>query len=140
MTREDGIIKVKAGACYATLVGQSECDELGGITTAADGNDDVLLAVQHIGHRRPGLRSRHVDRANLLAVGFVVGPEHGPSLPGWRGEETAFAGDQKRFGDQCTYPALPACPRDFQTFERRVIANVVRSLTVRDLPDHLLLF
>src|SRR5690349_24016698 len=50
-----------------------ECDELARVAGAADREDDVMLAVVEIRHRRAGLRRRHVDRAGIGAGRFVVG-------------------------------------------------------------------
>ena len=47
-------------------------EQFAGVAAAADRDDDVLLAVQHVGHRRSGLRRRHVDRADFLAARLVV--------------------------------------------------------------------
>jgi hypothetical protein len=55
---------------------QLERDQLAGKPRAADGQHDVLLAVQHVRHRGPGLRRRHVDGANFLPGRLVVGAEH----------------------------------------------------------------
>src|SRR5438034_6383399 len=46
------------------------------IGPAADGDQDVLLAVDHIGHRGSALRSGHPDGANLLAGLLVIGSQH----------------------------------------------------------------
>ena len=38
------------------------------ISAAADGDDDVLLAVDHVSHRRAALRSRHQTAPTSLPV------------------------------------------------------------------------
>src|SRR6058998_399403 len=59
---------------------QPERDELGAIRRAADGQNQVLLAVVQVGHRRAGLRCRHVNGAELLSRRLVVGAEHRAAL------------------------------------------------------------
>jgi len=54
------------------LTGQAEREQLARIVPPADGNDDVLLAVEHVGHRRAALRRRHQHCANVLTVGLIV--------------------------------------------------------------------
>src|SRR6267154_4645474 len=51
-------------------------DVFAGIGPAADGHNDVLLAVDQVGHRRARLRSRHIDRAECFAVHLVVSAQH----------------------------------------------------------------
>src|SRR5260370_42384551 len=51
-------------------------DVFAGIGPAADGHNDVLLAVDHVGHRRARLRSRHIDRAYFFAGHLVVSTDH----------------------------------------------------------------
>src|SRR5438034_8263290 len=46
------------------------------IGAAADGDHDILLAVDHIGHGGSALRSGHPDGANLLAGLLVIGSQH----------------------------------------------------------------
>src|SRR6266481_4916927 len=58
-------------------VRQAERDVLARVAAAADGHNDVLLAVHHVGHRIAALRCRHEHGANLLAARLVVGPQHG---------------------------------------------------------------
>jgi Bacterial capsule synthesis protein PGA_cap len=53
-------------------VGQREGQVLAGIVTAAYCNDDVLLAIHLIAHRRSTLRSRHIHSSHLLARRLVV--------------------------------------------------------------------
>ena len=52
-----------------------------GVAGAADRHHEVLLAVQHVGHRRSGLRRRHVDGADFLARRLVVGAQHRAAAP-----------------------------------------------------------
>src|SRR5580658_7269654 len=46
------------------------------IRTAADRDDNVLLAVHHIGHRRAALRSWHQYGADFLARSLVIRAQH----------------------------------------------------------------
>src|SRR5437879_6440339 len=47
-------------------------DVLARVRPAADGHDDVLLAVDHVRHRRASLRGRHVNRADFFSGSLVV--------------------------------------------------------------------
>src|ERR1700676_2058948 len=48
-------------------------DEFSGVVPSADGNDDVLLAIHHVGHRRTALGRGRVDGTHLTTGGFIVG-------------------------------------------------------------------
>src|SRR5437867_11406614 len=63
-----------AGACWSA--GQGERDVLTRIVAAADRDDDVLLAVDAIGHRRSALRRRDEHRADFFAGHLVVRAQH----------------------------------------------------------------
>ena len=60
--------------------GQPERHQLARIRAAADGDDDELLPVDHIRHRRPTLRRRQIDRANFFSCRLVERAQHGASL------------------------------------------------------------
>src|SRR5688572_30374577 len=66
----------------------------------AHGDDDVLLSVEHIGHRITGLRARHVYGPEFLTGGFVVGAQHRAARSRRRGVGAAFARDHERLGDE----------------------------------------
>src|SRR5713101_3118384 len=103
---------------------------------AADGHDDVLFAVDHIGHRRSGLRGRHIDRADFFAGSLVVGTEHRAAWMIRRRSDISFAGDDQRFGDEC--PDVVSCltgARNAHAFENLRIPYDVGCLAVRNLPD-----
>src|SRR5438552_18806554 len=109
---------------------------LTGVRPAADGNYDVLLAMHHVGHRRTGLRRRHIHRADFFAGGFIVGAQHGPArmIRGCR--HMPFARDDQRLGLQSAdVEGLLAGARNVQAFERLVVAHHVRRLAMCDLPD-----
>ncbi len=75
-------------------------DVFAGIGPAADGHNDVLLAVNHVGHRRSRLRSRHIDGADFFAGHLVVSAQHRAArMIGGRGD-VSFARDDQRLGDQ----------------------------------------
>src|SRR5712692_9923361 len=112
---------------------QSERDQLTRIIAAADRNDDVLSAVEHVGHRRPALRRWKVDRADLVPGRLVVGTQH--RSPPERGRRVAaLAGDEQRFRRKRPDDSALAGTRQDEAFERGVISDDVRRLTVRDLP------
>src|SRR5260370_26318401 len=50
-----------------------------GIWAPADGHYNVLLAADHVGHRRARLRSRHIDPADFLAAHLLVNPQPTPA-------------------------------------------------------------
>src|SRR5438034_535390 len=99
-------VRLKADTTYAasgfsrTLSRQSEREKFAAVIPAADGDDDVLLAVVHVGHRRSALGRRHVDGAEFRAVGLAVGAEHRATRTRRRREETALARNDKRFRHQ----------------------------------------
>ena len=53
-------------------VGRPESDQFGPETRASNGDDDILPAVHHVGHRRSGLSRGHVYRTDFLAGCFVI--------------------------------------------------------------------
>src|SRR6202521_1548640 len=65
--------------------GQAESDVFARVVAAADRDDDVLLAVDRIGHRRAALRRRHPDLADLRTGLLVVRMEHRTARPSRRG-------------------------------------------------------
>src|SRR5258708_18232409 len=111
-------------------------DVFAGIGPAADGYYDVLLAVDHVGHRRTGLRSRHVDRADFLAGHLVVSAQHCAARM-IRGRcDVSFTRDDKRLGNQCPDVVSGlARPRYVQTFQCRLITDEIRRFAMRNLPD-----
>src|SRR2546422_4030391 len=55
---------------------QRERDVLARIRAAADGDDDVLTPVDHVGHRVAALLRRHPHRPDFLAGLLVVRAQH----------------------------------------------------------------
>ena len=53
----------------------AEREQFAAVPRTADRHSDVLPAVQHVRHRRTGLRRRHEDGAGVLARRLVVGAE-----------------------------------------------------------------
>src|SRR5580704_15792789 len=113
---------------------QLERDQLTRIVAAADGEDDVLLTIEHISHRRAALGGGYVNRADFFAGGLVVGAQHRTAYARWRREEAGLTGDYQALGGQNTDQARTAGARNVQTFESRMILDVVRRFAVRDLP------
>src|ERR1700674_572404 len=60
----------------AFLIGQTVRDVLPRVRATTDGDHNILLAIQHIGHWRSALDGRHQDRPHLLASLLVVSPQH----------------------------------------------------------------
>src|SRR5207245_10648242 len=50
---------------------EAEGDEFAGKFPSAEGDDDVLLPIQHVGHGRAALRRGHVHGAQFLSGGFI---------------------------------------------------------------------
>src|SRR5712671_1287956 len=86
-------------------VGQFEGDEFAGVVAAADGENDVLLAVDHVGHRRTALRSGHEDFSDFLTCRFVVGTKLGAAEAVCVGCVACLTGDDEGFGCQDAYDA-----------------------------------
>src|SRR3954468_20032722 len=105
-------------------------------TTHSD--DDVLLAVHHIGHRRSGLLVRHLDRPDIGAGHLVVGPKQRHSLAGLVAVHATLAGNHERLrrerADECS-AGLAETRREVHTLERRIVLDVVGRRAVRLLPD-----
>src|SRR5690242_7401204 len=55
---------------------KAEGAQFRGIAETSDRHNDVLLAIEHICHRRPALLGRHVDRACFFACLLVISAEH----------------------------------------------------------------
>src|SRR5579872_1424447 len=61
-------------------VGQAKSKQLAGIIAAADCENDILFAVEHVSHRRAALWRGHVDSAHLVSSRFIVGAQHCAAL------------------------------------------------------------
>src|SRR5579863_3172162 len=72
---------------------EPEGDEFSGVVPSADGNNDVLLAIKHVSTGRPTLRRRHVDGADFMAGGFIIGAQHGAASAGRGGGKHRLASD-----------------------------------------------
>src|SRR6187549_3279383 len=119
--------------------GQRVRDELRAVD-AADGEDDVLLAVEQIGHRRPGLFVRHLDGAEVRAGRLVVGTEQRDARAGVVAVHTAFAGNNERLRRERAderAARLTKARRERYALQRRVVPDVIRRRAVRFLPDDL---
>ena len=114
---------------------QLERDQLTREPWSTDRNDDVLLAVEGVCHRRSRLRRRHVDGTDFLPRALVVRTKHRTTPPIGKREEASFTGDHERLGDERPDSALPSGPRNRESLQKRMIADVVRRLTVRNLPE-----
>ena len=75
----------------------------------ADRDDDVLLAVDAVGHRRPALRRGHQDCSNFLPRLLVVGAQHRSARVLGRRRHLHVAADDERLGDE--QPDVAALPR-----------------------------
>src|SRR5258708_8470985 len=82
-----------------TSVRQAERDILARVAAAADGYDDVLLAIDRIRHRIAALRSRHDHGADLSSHRPVLRPHPGAARVLRRGGRRRVAHDHQRLGD-----------------------------------------
>src|SRR5690242_14502196 len=80
------------------IVWQRERDEFTGVAAAADRYDDVLLAVDHVRHRRTALWRRHPDRTDLAARRFVPRTQHRAAWMVRRGRDLRIAHHDDRLG------------------------------------------
>ena len=94
-------------------------------------DDDVLTAVDHVGHRRSGLRRGHQHLTHLRAGLLVVGAQHRAARPSWRRSDLSIADHHERLGDDQALAAVLTRARDVDALQRRMIANHVRCLAVR---------
>src|SRR5580765_6769870 len=106
----------------------AERDVFTRVISAADRHDDVLLAVDGIGHWRAALRRRHPDRADFLAGGLFVGAQHRPAGMLWRCRHLRIAHHDERFGHHQpdTGRIRLAGFWDVEAAQRRMIANDIR--------------
>src|SRR5580658_9387791 len=114
------------------FVRQPERDQLSGESAGRGCDHDVLLAVERVGHGSARLSGGHRDRAHFLTGRLVVSAQHNIRLA-----RAPLAANHQCFGYQDTENPRPAGARNVQALERRVIANIVRTLSVRDLPEDL---
>src|SRR6185369_11525036 len=118
---------------------QRERNILSRVSTAADRNDDVLLTVEHVSHRRSALWSREKDRADLFARRLVVGSKHRAARMIRSSRHLRISHDDQSLGDhQPNRPVLSGL-WNIHSFEQRVIPHHVRRVTVWDLPGDLAL-
>ena len=105
------------------------------VVATADRDDDVLLAVVHVGHRRSALRRRHVDRTDFLPSTLSYARSIAPRTPA-EVVVTRRSRPPRPAIFVVSVPMMPGLPgtRDGHPFERRMVVHVVERLTVRDLP------
>ena len=81
---------------------------LAGKGSPANGNDDVLPAVEHVRHRRTALRRWHVDGTDFVAGRFVVGVKQSAgSVRGNRGGHGIAANHQRLCDERARVQAWP---------------------------------
>src|SRR5688500_7210627 len=129
--------RVLGVASRSSLAGQPECDELAAVIAAADRHDEVLPAIQHVRHRRPGLRGGHVDCAHFFPRRLVVGSQYGAAPAVGECKEAALARHDQALRRQRSDAPWTPRTRNVHAFERRVITNVVGRLAMRNLPHDL---
>src|ERR1700730_1419446 len=100
---------------------QRERDVLTRIVRAADGHDDVLLAVERVRHRRAALWRRHPHRAHLLAGLLVIRAKHRAATLVGIGDEAWIAQHDERFGHQLSHWSLLAGLRNVQALDRGMV-------------------
>src|SRR6185503_9010906 len=104
---------------------QREGDVLARIVAAADGDDDVLLAVHEVGHRQPALRRDHPHGADLLAFRLLVGAQHRAARVIGRRRDLRIAHHHQRLGHHQPDAGGAGLPglRDVDALQHRMIAN-----------------
>src|SRR2546425_1124596 len=70
------------------------------IPPPADSDHDVLLSIQHVGHRGAGLAGRHIHGPHLFAGSLIVCAEHGAALAVRRCEYAGLAGNDECLCDE----------------------------------------
>ena len=115
---------------------QPERDQLAAVSGAADRHDDVLPAVQHVGHRRAGLRRGKIDRARLpcpspcrtrAASRRERRSASGRNRPRRKSRASLSSASRRRRDVRCAGYSILSAP---------VIANRVGRLAVRNLPEN----
>src|SRR3989442_9716175 len=81
---------------------QPERNQLAAVSRPADRDDDILLAVEHVRHRRTALGGRHIDGATLPSGRFVERAQHRATLARRRGRHARIAAHHERLGDDCS--------------------------------------
>ena len=78
---------------------QGKRNVLARVSTAADGDHNILPAVHPVGHRRSALRRRQLTRANLLTGSLFVSAQHRATRMVRCCGDLRVAHDNQRFGD-----------------------------------------
>src|SRR5262245_49826564 len=114
---------------------QRERDQLSAVD-AAHGDDDVLLAVDHVGHRRSGLLVRHLDGADVGTGGLVIRAEQCDAVARFVTMNAAFAGDQQRLRRERSDERAAGLAKtgQRQALQGGMILDVIRRRAVRLLP------
>src|SRR2546421_9714170 len=100
---------------------QCKRDILSRIGAAANGDNYILFAVEHVSHRRSALRRWQVDCADLFSSCLVICSKHSASRMVLRRSNLWVAHDYKCFGnDQPDGSVLPRLG-DAHSFQQRMI-------------------
>src|SRR3989454_2675145 len=116
---------------------QTEREYLARVAATADGNDNVLIPVQHVGHWRAALTGRHINRTHFFSAGLVVGTQHCAATAVRHRNDSGLTGNDQRFGNQGSNSSRPPGARNVHTAKGRVVANVVWCVAVGNLPHDL---
>ncbi len=109
---------------------------LAGIIAARNRDDDVLLAIDHIGHRRARLRRRQQHIADFLAGRLIIGAQRCAARMIRRGGDLTVARDHQVLGHQgADIEARLAGAGHVDALERRIVADRIGRVAMRDLPD-----
>ena len=85
-------LRQRSGVVQRTKsIWQPKCQELAWDSRPANGDHNVLFAVEHIGHGRSGLTGGHRNGTGVAASGFVVRAQERALMPGGVGEHAGFA-------------------------------------------------
>ena len=132
-----GLWKSQSPASLDSSARQFKRDVLARVRSAADRDDNILLAVDHIGHGRAALRRGHPHRAHLayrsrLSYARSIAPRGRP------GGEVTCGSPTTTSVFVTKSPTLPAWPvfGMSRPFRSGIIADRVRCVTMRNLePD-----
>src|SRR5204863_3715321 len=79
---------------------QCERNVLARIIASTHGNHDVLLAIQHVRHRRPALWRGKINSADLFAGRFVISAQHRSTRVLGRCGHLSFTSNHQRLSHQ----------------------------------------
>src|ERR1700739_426387 len=119
--RERGLSRVSPALLLRRR--QTKSNVIARVVAATDGHDDVLLAINSVGHGRTALRGWHPDRSHLLTGLLIVGAQHSPARMVSRRRDLRVTHDDQSLGHHQPDIALLASLGNVQPLECRVNSN-----------------